>query len=136
VNVKALYEEESILQEVIRENPEVAELRESLRGKPDDATYFERIRLGELVAEALAAKREADEELIVERLRPQALALEVGAAIHERMAANASFLVEREGLAEFDRAVDELASEQAGRLRFKYTGPLPPHSFVELGIEG
>jgi Gas vesicle synthesis protein GvpL/GvpF len=135
LNIKAIYEEQGILREVLAETPGIAELKRSLEGKPEEATYYERIRLGELVAEALSAKREQDERGLVERLVPHALAVQVGPAVHERMAANVSFLVDRERLAEFDRAVDALGAEQAGRIRFKYTGPLPPHSFVELSME-
>src|SRR5919201_1443390 len=87
------------------------------------------------VREALGAKRAEDGRGLVDRLLPHALAVEVGNAVHERMAANASFLVARDRLAEFDRAVNELGAEQAGRIRLKYTGPLPPHSFVELAVE-
>ncbi|MDQ6749432.1 MAG: GvpL/GvpF family gas vesicle protein, partial [Actinomycetota bacterium] len=61
--------------------------------------------------------------------------VESGEPGHERVALNASFLVERERMAEFDEAVDELGRARAGRLRLKYTGPLPAHSFVELGFE-
>jgi hypothetical protein len=135
LNIKAIYEEQAILREVLVESPEIAALKRSLEGKPEEATYFERIRLGELVAEALTAKREQDERGLVDRLQPHALAVQVGPAVHERMAANVSFLVDRDQLAKFDRAVDELGAEQAGRIRFKYTGPLPPHSFVELAVE-
>jgi hypothetical protein len=52
------------------------------------------------------------------------------------MALNASFLVDRSAQKEFDAEVDRIAEEQGGRLRFKYTGPLAPHSFVELAMEG
>jgi hypothetical protein len=135
LNIKAIYQEQAILREVLAESPEIAALRRSLEGKPEDATYYERIRLGELVAEALTAKRERDERGLVGRLEPHALTVQVGPAVHERMAANASFLVDQDQLAEFDRAVDKLGAEQAGRIRFKYTGPLPPHSFVELSME-
>jgi hypothetical protein len=136
INIKGIYEEQAILREVLEENPEIAELREFLQGKPDDATYYERIRLGELVAEALTAKRADDERLIVDGLLPYTLSVEVGEPVHERMAANASFLVERERLDEFDQATEKLGADHAGRIRFKYTGPLPPHSFVELAMEG
>ena len=51
------------------------------------------------------------------------------------MAVNGSFLLDRDGLDEFDRAVEGLGADEAGRVRFKYTGPLPPHSFVELAVE-
>ena len=134
LNVKGIYEEQAILREVLEENSEIAKLREFLHGKPDDATYYERIRLGELVAEALAVKRAEDEREIVDRLLPHALSVEVGQPVHERMAVNASFLVEVGRLDDFDGAVDQLGAEQGGRIRFKYTGPLPPHSFVELAM--
>src|SRR4051794_27028678 len=51
INIKALHDEETILREVLAEIPEAAELRESILGKPEDATYYERIRLGELIAQ-------------------------------------------------------------------------------------
>jgi Gas vesicle synthesis protein GvpL/GvpF len=135
VNVKGIYEEEAVLREAVAEQPEIRRLREQVRGKPEDATYYERIRLGEVVGEVLAGKREADEREIVDRLRSRALDVSVGQAVHERMAVNASFLLERERLDEFDRIVEEIGSDQAGRIRFKYTGPLPPYSFVELAVE-
>src|SRR4051812_6754701 len=47
VNVKAIYDEAAALREVVAEQPEVAELRQAIQGKPEDATYYERIRLGE-----------------------------------------------------------------------------------------
>jgi hypothetical protein len=135
VNIKGLYEEQSVLREVLEQNPEVAELRGSLQGKPEDATYYERIRLGELVAELLSEKRMVDQQRVVDRLSQHALAVDEGEPMHERMAVNASFLVDRAQLAEFDRVVDELGSEEAQRIRFRYTGPLPAHSFVELSVE-
>jgi hypothetical protein len=136
LNVKAIYDEASVLREVLNEVPEINKLRESLAGKPEDATYYERIRLGELVEQALAEKRSADEQQIVDRLTAQALAVEVGQAIHERMAVNASFLVEQDRIGAFDQTLDEIAAENGERLRFKCVGPLPPHSFVELTVEG
>jgi hypothetical protein len=135
VNVKGMYEEQSVLREVMEQNPEVVELRESLQGKPEDATYYERIRLGELVAEELSQKRAVDQQRVVDRLAKYALAIDAGEPMHERMAVNASFLVDQDHIGDFDRALDELGSEEAQRIRFKYTGPLPPHSFVELSVE-
>jgi hypothetical protein len=134
INLKAIHDEQRVLGEVVRENPEIAELREAIQGKPEEATYYERIRLGELIAAALDDKRAETGPAIVEALTPFAVAVEVGEPVHERMALNASFLVERDRLEEFDRAVDEVGESEAGRVRLKYTGPLPPHSFVELGV--
>jgi hypothetical protein len=72
---------------------------------------------------------------VVSRLASHADAVEVGAAMHERMAVNASFLVHEDRIDGFNRALDKVAEENGGRLRFKCTGPLAPHSFVELSLE-
>ena len=135
VNIKGIYEEEPILREVLAENPELRALRERIHGQPEDATYPERIRVGELVSEALSAKRAEDERAIVDRLLAHSAQVEVGEPVHERMAVNASFLVERERIGDFDQEVDRLGEEAANRIRLRYTGPLPPHSFVELAVE-
>ena len=69
---------------------------------------------------------------IVELLSQVAADVEVRPPGHERVACSASFLVAAERLKEFDSVLDAFADGQGGRLRFKYTGPLPPHSFVEF----
>jgi len=135
LNVKAIYDEPAILREVLAEDSEIASLRKTIQSQPEDATYYERIRLGELVAAALEAKRERDEHLIITQLAPAAVAMEVAGPIHERMVVNASFLVEEERVQEFEDLLEDLAAEQHPRIGFKLTGPLPPHSFVELSVE-
>jgi hypothetical protein len=132
LSVRAVYEEEALMREIVESHPEIARRREQLRGQPEDATYYERIGLGELVAEAMERTREQDANTLLEILSPLALAVEIGESSHERVALSASFLVEREQSARFDDALEEVARTQAGRLRFKLTGPLPPHSFVQL----
>lgn len=132
VRIRAAYEQEALMREVMREHPKIASLSQALRGAEDAATYYERIRLGELVATAVERRREQDAHAIVEALAPAALAVEVGEPQHERVAVQASFLVERERLAEFDRLLEEVADRYGGKVRFKYVGPLPPHSFVQL----
>src|SRR5436190_24207902 len=48
LNVKGDYDEPKLMREVVAGAPAVAELREKLRGLPEAAGYYERIRLGEL----------------------------------------------------------------------------------------
>jgi hypothetical protein len=136
VNLKAIYDERILLTEILNEDREIARLRQGLEGQPEDATHFERIRLGELIAGAVDMKRNRDADEILERLSPHFVAVEVGEPVHERMALNASFLVDRAEQKAFDAELDRFATEHGGRLRFKYTGPLAPHSFVELAVEG
>lgn len=132
VRIRASYDEEALLREVVREHPEIATLRAQMRRRSDDAAYYDRIRLGELVAAGVERRRERDAQVIVDALSAVALAVAPGRVAHERVAVQASFLLERSRLAEFDEVLEEVAAGFAGRLRFKYTGPLPAHSFVEL----
>jgi hypothetical protein len=132
IRIRAVYDEEALMHEVVRGNPEIASLRDTVRAGSDDATYYDRIRLGELVAAGVERLRERDAEAIVDTLAAAALAVEVGDSTHERVVVQASFLVERDRLPKFDRIVDDIAGSYGGGIRFKYTGPLPPHSFVEL----
>ncbi len=136
LRLRAVFEETALMSDVVRDNPDIAALREALRGQDEDATYYERIRLGEMVAAAVERKREAAGQEILDALAPLALAVDVGDLGHERVALNASFLVERKRIAQFDDAVDEIGRAHEGRMRLKYTGPLPAHSFVELSVGG
>ncbi len=132
IRIRAVYDEEALMHDVVRGNPEIASLRNTVRAGSDDATYYERIRLGELVATAVERRRERDAADIVDALATAALAVEVGELSHERLVVQASFLVDRDRLATFDKVLDDIAGGYGGGIRFKYTGPLPPHSFVEL----
>jgi hypothetical protein len=133
LNVRAVYEEDVVLQEIVGENAEIAGLRNAIRDRSEDATYYERIRLGELVARAVEEKRQIDAQAILDAMAPEALAVDVAAPAHERVVVTASFLVERARLDAFDELLESVAAELVGRIRFKLTGPRAPHSFVELG---
>ncbi len=130
MTVSAMYREDVLLREVVSADPTISALRERVRSKPAAATHFERIRLGELVADAVDARRNADANAILDALRPRADAFVPGEPIHERMVVNVAFLVRRDALAEFDAAVEQVSAERAERMQFKLTGPLPPFSFV------
>ena len=130
LRVTAHYREGAILGEVVRENPRVARLREETRGARGPHPLL--IELGELVAAELRARTDADARAILDRLRRLAVDVEVGDEPIEHQVLRASFLVERKHVPAFDKTMDELAADQAGRIDFKYVGPLPPHSFVSL----
>jgi hypothetical protein len=132
LRIRAVYEQESLLREVVSGNPEIARRRSQLKGRSTDATYYDQIELGELVAQEIQRKRERDAEQLLATLSPLAEAVDVSEAPHERIALNASFLVDRGRIREFDAVLDKIAAAQADRMRLKYTGPLPPHSFVEM----
>lgn len=130
MNVNALYHEDVMLREVLSENPAIAAAQRRIRGRPAAAVHFERIRLGEQVAQAVDAKRATDAAAVLREL--EGLAVSVTADDPRQMCTvvNASFLVERDRLEEFDAAVERLSRERAQRMEFRLIGPGPPHSFV------
>jgi hypothetical protein len=132
LGVKAFFREEAVLAEIVRDNPRVARLREATSKGPEAATYASRIELGELVAAELQARADHEANRILGRLRPLARRIEVDPERLEHRVLRASFLVDRKHVSEFDAAMDEVARQEAGRIEFKYLGPLPPHSFVAL----
>jgi hypothetical protein len=129
-SVSGTYVQDTVLREVLAEEPEVMRLRESLRGLPEEAGYYERVRLGELIIHALDAKREVDTEDLVQTLSRHAVAVAPRPPVNEDTAADAAFLVSNEARADFQRAVDELGYRWAGRIRLRVLGPLAPYDFV------
>jgi len=132
LHLRATYEEQALMSEVVAADPQIAALRDRLKGQPPDATYYAQIDLGQRVAQGVEGAAARDRDEILRALEPLSIAVSVGDPQHERVACDAAFLVEQAAMGEFDRAVDELGRRGEGRLRFSYSGPHPPYSFVEL----
>jgi len=113
MTVSAMYREEVLLNEVVAHDATIRTLRERVRTRPAAATNFERIRLGELVANAVEARRTADASAILDALRPLADAYVPGDPLHEQMVVNAAFLVRRDRLTEFESRILDVVQEDA-----------------------
>jgi hypothetical protein len=135
LSLKVYYVEDVVLGEILSTTPSIATLRQSIRSLPDDASYFQRIRLGELVAAELARRRTADAAALVARLAPLAAAHDEADELPELMVIKGAFLVPRGGVEEFRAVVDDLAEQAGDRMIFKLVGPLPPYSFVDFEVE-
>lgn len=129
LNVKATYDEELVLSAIVADDPEVARLREATR-RLGEAGHYERLRLGERVAAAVAARREDDAARLID-----ALSADVEDVVVDQpppdAALKASFLVQRDRLKRFDAALEKTAAAEQPALRFDVIGPLPPTAFAE-----
>jgi Gas vesicle synthesis protein GvpL/GvpF len=127
LNVKAVYDEEQVLREIVATNAEVTRLRESTR-RLGQAGYYSQLELGELVARAVADRKMQDEARLAGELETAAFDL----LIEEDQAAafKASFLVPRKELKKFDRLLQEIAKREQPFLQFEVIGPLPPTAFA------
>src|SRR2546423_5974957 len=95
LTVKGFYDDERLLREIVRSNPAVAGLQKKLRGLPEEATYYERIRLGEAVAAEFEQARQRGTEPVVERLSPIALHVKVMPPTSAAAPVNLAFPVRR-----------------------------------------
>ncbi|RKS73546.1 gas vesicle protein GvpL/GvpF [Actinomadura pelletieri DSM 43383] len=133
LRLKATYVQETVLREIMEAEPEIAELARRLREVPPDiadAVYYDRVRLGELIAQAVTRRRETDGQVLLEAAAPAAEAVSPKPPVREEDVLDASFLVATDRRAEFEEAVEELGRAHADRVRLRLVGPLPPYDFV------
>ncbi|WP_084955748.1 GvpL/GvpF family gas vesicle protein [Thermoactinospora rubra] len=134
--VKGRYVEQVVLREVLEENPEAARLREQIVGQSAEATRDLRIQLGEIINQAIAAKREADTRALAERLQPYCLQAAVRPPTHEQDAVQLALLVETDRGPELEEAVQEVAESWAERVTLRVLGPLAPYDFATTSRQG
>jgi hypothetical protein len=132
LGLKAFWFEDAIFNEVVAQHQPIRELRDSLNGRSAEETYYERIRLGELIEAAMKRQREEDAERILQVLEPIVERTLISPPITDRMVLNAAFLLEHRNESAFDAAIQELDAQMGQRLMFKYVGPVPPYNFVTL----
>lgn len=122
LTVRATFREDDLLRTLLREQPQLARLRQT--ASP--------VQLGEAVARALAARRDAQADEIVRALRRHVRSTAVDELRTELDVFRGAFLVERKRVKRVDAEVERLARAHAATTSYKLTGPLPPHHFVRL----
>lgn len=127
-------DEHAIFSEIMAENSGLRRLKESLSGKSETATRFERIRLGEMVKENLERKKALIAARILAAVRDLAFKTRENEVLGDRMILNAAFLVEKSREPEFDQAVAALDREFGDRIIFRYIGQAPPYNFVNIAV--
>jgi Gas vesicle synthesis protein GvpL/GvpF len=129
--VRGRYVEEAILHEALTEDPRAARLRDQIRNADPDATRNQRIQLGEIINNAIAAKREADTRAVGDALADFAAASVVREPTHELDAVYVAFLVESRRREDLEKAVRRLARDWRDRVELRLTGPLAVYDFAD-----
>ncbi|MFG3705720.1 GvpL/GvpF family gas vesicle protein [Micromonospora sp. NPDC047670] len=128
--VHGRYDEQNLIAAVLAEHPAAAELADQVRGQPEAATRPQRIRLGEMISQAVELRREAENRQLVDALGSVVVASAPRPPSNELDAANAAFLVERDREDDFVAAVEEYAEQRRELIRTRLLGPLAPYDFV------
>lgn len=132
MTLKVSYREDAVLREIVAREPEIAQLREQSRQGSEEQTRAARVRMGELISNALEQRRERDKADIFERLKPVSVAAVDEAIETEFMVLNAPFLIARDRGEEFEETVDHVADERQERMQFALFGPMPAFNFLAV----
>jgi len=135
LGLKILAQETAIYESIIEKHDEIRSLRDKLINLPTDKTYYQRMKIGEMVAEALKKEIEAYKNSILSVLNPLSEDVKVNDNYGDMMILNAAFLIKNTSESAFDKVVDDLDGKYGNFMMFKYVGTLPPYNFVNLVIK-
>jgi hypothetical protein len=128
--IKGRYVERTILEEILSDAPEAAQLGESIRDVDQDASRQERLALGKIVNDAVNAKRVADTRVLGGTLRGLVAASSVRTPTHELDAVHVAVLIAADAGQDMERAIGELARDWDGRIELRLNGPMAAYDFV------
>lgn len=134
LGLRVMWQRERLFERIVQENPVIRQVRDSLAGKTEAESHYERIQLGQMVEAAIDAKRDDDAAALLASLRPLAADLKVNKPIMDVMVLNAAFLVPADKQDLFDACVRTMDEEHSGQMLFKYVGPVPPYNFVNVAV--
>jgi hypothetical protein len=134
LGLKILAHEAPIFESIIEKYDDIRTMRGKLLGLPPDKTHYQRMKIGEMVAEALKKETENYKNIILEVLTPLADDVKINDNYGEMMILNSAFLIKNSNEPAFDQAVNELDEKYGSLMTFKYVGTLPLYNFVNLVI--
>lgn len=135
LGLKAMLQEDLIYEDILEKYGEIRRLKEAIAREAPAKTHSRRMEIGRQVEAALQKEKGLYKDEIINALAPLAREVKVNAPYGEMMIISAAFLVDNGKEAEFDRNVGALADKAGEKIKFKYTGTLPPFNFVNLVIE-
>ncbi|PGH41320.1 Gas vesicle synthesis protein GvpL/GvpF [Micromonospora sediminicola] len=128
--VHGRFDEQEFIGELLAGNRDAAALADQVRGRPEAESREQRIRLGEMISQAVELRREAENRDLIDAVGGHVVADAARAPSHELDAVHVAFLVANDDEEEFVRAVEEFAEQRRDLIRTRLIGPLAPYDFV------
>ncbi|MFU8874868.1 GvpL/GvpF family gas vesicle protein [Micromonospora sp. SL4-19] len=128
--VHGRFDEQEFIGGFLAGNASAAALADQVRGRPEAESREPRIRLGEMISQAVELHREAENRELIDAVGRYAVADVARPPSHELDAVNVAFLVGTDDEEEFVRAVEEFAEQRRGLIRMRLRGPVAPYDFV------
>ena len=134
LGLKVLAHEAPIYESILEKYDDIRSLKAKLLNLPVDKTHYQRMKIGEMVAEALKKETENYKNTILAALSPLADDVKINDNYGEMMILNSAFLIKNTTEPIFDKVVNELDEKYGSFMTFRYVGTLPPYNFVNLVI--
>lgn len=120
--VKVRYVQDTVLREMLAEYPDIDRLRHN-------RSFDARLRLGEMVVQALEQLRPDDAAALRDELGP-AVDVRLHETVEPEEVLNAAVLVERRNATQFESQIERMGRRHDGRMRIRLVGPSPAYDFV------
>ncbi|MBI2067695.1 MAG: GvpL/GvpF family gas vesicle protein [Deltaproteobacteria bacterium] len=130
VGIKILWRDmKEIYEEIVKENRAIRAVKE--KGAQNREAL---IRAGEMVEAALEEKKAVEGDEYLGFLKRGPVEFKRAEIKLEDVVVDASFLLDRDWLPEFDGKIEKINQDHNGRIDIHYVGPMPPVSFVDLEL--
>ena len=130
LNLRASYVEEQVLAEVVRDRPDIAELRRRTRDLPPGVVHPDLVRLGELVARAMEDKRVLDGQQVLAVVEPHVIDQVRRPDRGVDQLLDVALLVANDEVATLEAELEAFAEAVHDRIRLRLAGPTAPYDFV------
>ena len=135
LGIKAVFLDDRIYPYLLEKHEDIRALKATIMGKPPEKTHFQRMKIGEMVENALLQEVGICRDDIVNLLSPLSNDTKLNRTFGEKMIINAAFLVDKEKIPQFDRKVEDIDAKYGEMVKLKYVGEVPPFNFVNLTIQ-
>ncbi|MDP2723556.1 MAG: GvpL/GvpF family gas vesicle protein [Bacteroidales bacterium] len=134
LGLKILANEAPMYESILEKYDDIRTMRDKLMNLPADKTHYQRMKIGEMVVEALKNETGNYKNIILDALKPLSVDVKINDNYGEMMILNVAFLIKNSEEPAFDEAVNVLDAKYGHLMTFKYVGTLPPYNFVNLTI--
>lgn len=131
LKLRVRFLEDVVLAEVVAADPVIRDLRERTLAAPEAVSWADRVRLGELVAREVEARRDAEAGALWDLVAPHAVELRESPGAGTDHVVDLALLVDDDRVPGLEQALEAYAEAAYDRMRLSLSGPLPPYDFVE-----
>jgi len=124
----------TVFKDVLEEEPDIRKARDEVAAKGKEVTLEDSVKVGQMLAEALASREAEYARRIMGTLGDCSLDMRQNRIARDDMIVNTAFLIKEEDQKLFDDKVMDLNNEFNDLVDFRCVGPLPPYSFSTIEI--